>query len=74
MIKKYHKKCLNLPIVVCLFNSKQFEDARDRSTKHKTFCIIQTLANSMDIVANWSQHEYSPWFQEMKLETELYCR
>jgi len=57
------------PIVVCLFNNKQFEDAPDKSIK--SFCIIQTLANSMDIVAHWSKHEYSPWFQEMKLETEL---
>jgi hypothetical protein len=62
MIKEYHKKCLNLPIVVCLFNSKQFEDARDRYTKHKTFCIIQTLANSVDIVANWSTHHgFGKW-------------
>ena len=42
------------PIVVCLFNNKQFEDARDKNIK--TFCIIQTLANSMDIAANWSKN------------------
>ena len=30
------------------------------------------MPNSMDIVANWSKHEYSPWFLEMKLETELF--
>jgi len=30
------------------------------------------MPNSMDVVANWSKHEYSPWFQEMKVETELF--